>query len=125
VRIWQTPLTIDQLSEGDRVLLNCPKSPVGKREALFLRITTWGEERPRHQIDVSPVPGNYAPSQKLAVFQLQVGHGRVVTARAGVQVDGDSLKILTGGFAIQQDGTLKDDEGRAVFIERRVFAGQG
>jgi hypothetical protein len=111
------PLRITDLQPGDRVVLNCPKSRVSvKREAVFEGIfesldQTISKERTggRAAYLAGSATAEFLGSRPWARFLMQ--------SRSGVD--------LIGAFAIQDDGTLKDEEGRSIFIERRVFVGVG
>jgi hypothetical protein len=132
-------IDVRDLQPGDRVVLNCPKALRNqKREAQFEGLFPSALEAmaagspfsaqliQRHTEAFTAAAGTWAR------FLLQ-------TAPAGSDVlfttpGGDALQMPpTGGFTrqlyaafiVEPDGALREEEGRRIFIERRVRMGHG
>jgi len=133
------PLKVTDLKPGDRVLLNCPKSRVtAKREAVFEGIfASLSEAQERTgtvHIDLVDDTAfaflSHGKTWARFLFQ-RVGPGECVNLR---RADGSITALglapgcstdLVGAFLVEPDGSLREEEGRRIFIERRITAGQG
>jgi hypothetical protein len=103
-------IDVHDLSPGDRVVLNCPKSRImPKRQAEFRALARNLSELPDGDLVSRPGRLFLESAAEWAVFLL----GEVEGAR------------LLGLFAVDSDGGLREEEGRRIFIERRVFVGRG
>ena len=104
------PIAIHDLSPGDRVVLNCPKARVmQKREAQFegvFRSFTEAAPASTHSVTISEPSPSY-------VARGVSGWARFLMGRVG-RAD------IIGVFAVEPDGGLREDEGRRVFVERRL-----
>jgi hypothetical protein len=111
------PFKITDLTPGDRVILNCPKSRVAThRQAQFEGIFQSLEDAMRREAAEGRLA--YLAGSATAEFLNSRPWARfLMQSRSSVE--------LIGAFAVQPDGTLKDEEGRSIFIERRVFVGVG
>lgn len=102
------PLNITDLKVGDRVILNCPKATKPRREAQFEGIYhSIGDAI--SSLDALVLPG--ATAEFLASGALGWA-GFLLQTKGGVS--------LHAGFRIEPDGGLREEEGRRIFIERRV-----
>jgi hypothetical protein len=107
------PIKLTDLKPGDRVMLNCPKARTQpRREAIFEGI-------------FESVAAAAADSEIMAVGEntaafLASGNG---WARSLLQTEGHFRLAI--GFRIEPDGSLREEDGRRIFIERRLSMGQG
>ena len=114
-------ISVLDLRPGDRVVLNCPKARIKpKREAEFEGLYNSIEELRAsmvgHVLYDLPGTASFIAGEKAcrwARFLLQTE-----------VVDGVPRQ-LRNGFVVDADGGLREEEGRRVFIERRVRVGQG
>jgi|SRR5579863_151170 len=103
------PLTITDLKPGDRVVLNCPKARTAQhKEAQFEGVFRSFQEMIKvgtaDLTVISEPTVEYLQSERLwARFRMFTGA---------------SWELLAG-FAVNPDGSLRDDEGRRITIERR------
>jgi hypothetical protein len=132
------PLKVTELQPGDRVVLNCPKARGNqKREAQFKGIY--------HSIDdamkadncdvlaMGPMTEKFLSSggRRWAAFLLQTttGPGQLMTYPGGDPVAGlppfPGATRLTAAFVVEPDGGMREEQGRRVFIERRLVMGHG
>ena len=105
------PIKVTDLEPGDRVLLNAPKSRTAThREAIFMGLA----------------PSALALMKDASIF---IAAGEALTVEfldssrcwAGFQFFiGDAGTKFCCGFAVDPDGSLRDDSGMRVFIERRL-----
>ncbi len=132
------PIAITDLTPGDRVVLNCPKARGGQthREAQFEGIFTSIDEAMRKteigMLLMGPSTAEFlSTGQAWARFLLQTVSGptRVLEYPGGGAVRGlpdfAGSTVLTAAFRIEPDGSLREEEGRRIFIERRLRMGQG
>jgi hypothetical protein len=131
------PIRVTDLKPGDRVVLNCPKARRNsKREAQFEGIFESMDDAMNH--------GGKAPDVLLMEHATEAFLAQKVWARFLLQTvsesgqvlrypGGDAMNLpkfagiteLSAAFLVEPDGSLREEEGRRVFIERRVFVGQG
>ena len=111
-------LRVDELAPGDRVILNCPSSALmRKREAQFEGVyATLAEaiddaEHLAHFMKASTRA--FLEGQRIARFLFRRG------AEGGIAFD------IMGVFAVDNDGGLRDQTGKRLFIERKMRMGQG
>jgi hypothetical protein len=131
------PLKVTDLKPGDRVLLNCPKSRLmTKREAVFEGLYHSLQDAmadgPPGVLMIGKATEEFLRSgaQGWAGFLFQVTREPVLHIR---HPDGtfDEFPNLTGemslrgAFVVEPDGSLREEEGRRIFIERRVVMGRG
>jgi hypothetical protein len=120
------PVNVRDLKPGDRVMLNCPKARYkARREAEFQKIYTPAELREKTRGDRGLlVVGNLDPHSEYAVFLLTVAVGEgyaLVDGNSRLHIPNPPGAVLRHSCAMRiTDGTLKDDEGRTVFIEQRL-----
>ena len=125
------PLRITDLAPGDRVILNCPKSRVAqKREAQFEGIYhSLQDAMTGYDILLAGTStAEFLESGGTlgwAAFLFQVSAEPLVRVR---NPDGSPTYIpnpsgsmeLRGAFVVEPDGSLREEEGRRIFIERRL-----
>jgi hypothetical protein len=127
------PVKLADLRPGDRVILNCPKSKVAThRQAEFIGVfKTLGEALDKEPgtallVDVGTL--EFIKSGKgglWAGFVFQTSSDPTVRIRRG---DGTYDEFLNptgrmemrGAYVVEADGSLREEEGRRIFIERRV-----
>jgi hypothetical protein len=122
------PVRIEDLRPGDRVILNCPKARrLPRREVEFCGVITPDEAIERINRSVVRDFDDAAMDRQARYAEFLFGFAGPDQAVAFVQRDGRRHLIPPGrptrhccALRIADDGTLKDDEGRTVFIERRV-----
>jgi hypothetical protein len=131
------PIDVRQLQPGERVVLNCPKARFEqKREALFEGIFRSIKEAAARSVAegrIDLLGGSTAAAflnggQPWArfLFQRVAGGGLRMRQPDGTRVTlPEGITELVGAFAVEADGTLRDETGRRIFIERRVLMGQG
>jgi hypothetical protein len=102
------PLNIADLKVGDRVILNCPKSARPKRAAQFEGIY-YSIQEAMGNFDAVLLPGGTAEF----LSNAQLGWAAFLMQTQG----GFSLR---GAFRVEADGGLREEEGRRIFIERRI-----
>lgn len=113
------PLLVADLKLNDRVLLNCPKSQIAThRQAVFQGVFESLPEAMAESLRRGSIGIEYLPCSATPEFLNGRHWARFLMGTLG-------NTELIGAFAIQPDGTLKDETGRSIFIERRVFAGAG
>jgi len=121
------PLRVEDLHPGDRVLLNCPKSRVQtKREAVFEGTYDSFEQAAMtgHAFTVWDAR-EHVPGRRWARFLLQTVEADVVHCGGAEFRTAAGVADLMIALAIEPDGSMRDDDGRGVFIERRMVAGKG
>ncbi len=125
------PLKITDLQPGDRVILNCPKARVSRQreaqfEGLFRSVAEAMTKIGDGALIMGPETAKFLEEGGLwAAFLLQTRTDPVVRLR---HVDGshDDIPNLGGeialraAFVVEPDGSLREEEGRRVFIERRL-----
>ena len=120
------PVNVRDLKPGDRVMLNCPKARYkARREAEFQKIYTPAELRELTDGDGGLlVIGHLDFNSEYAVFLLTVAVGEgyaLVDGNSRMAIPNPPGTVLRHMCAMRiTDGTLKDDEGRTVFIEQRL-----
>jgi hypothetical protein len=107
-------MKVTDLKPGDRVMLNCPKAAKTHRQAIFQGIYRSVEEAMSAGNESALLVG--AETEKFlreggswARFLLQT-------------LDGVSLGAA---FVVETDGSLREEMGRRIFIERRLTMGRG
>jgi hypothetical protein len=108
------PLSVNELQPGDRVVLNCPKArTMPKREAQFEGIFATLDEAQK-----SDLRAGMLIQQKSVTFLRGGAFARFLMGR----MDGwDCI----AAFVVEPDGSMREEEGRRIFIERRMRMGQG
>jgi len=131
------PVSVADLKPGDRVVLNCPKARgQAKREAVFQGIFRSVAEAMASEPSIDAMimlrqtEAFLSQGPAWARFLLQTTSGPVQIleypgggAIKGVPYFGPTA--LMAAFLIEPDGGLREEEGRRIFIERRVVMGQG
>ncbi len=125
------PLKVTDLKPGDRVMLNCPKSRLmAQREAEFEGIYPSIADAMNNTGLGVIVMGSgtqaFLNEGKLwAAFLFQTSRDPVVRLRHS---DGSFNEIpnpvkylvLRGAFQVEPDGTLREEEGRRIYIAYRL-----
>ena len=132
------PVSVTDLKPGDRVVLNCPKARgQAKREAVFQGIFRSVAEAMASEPSIDAMimmPQTEAflsQGTAWARFLLQTISGpmQILEYPGGGAIKGmpshDGPTALMAAFLIEPDGGLREEEGRRIFIERRVVMGQG
>jgi hypothetical protein len=102
------PIKVTELQAGDRVVLNCPKSRVTvKRNAEF--------EACYRTVDEMVEKHDATLITKATVEFLKSGG-----LWASFLFSSNDAIDLRCGFRVEPDGTMRDDEGRLVYVERRL-----
>lgn len=122
-------ISVFELRPGDRVILNCPKARrITKRQAEFVGLFE-GEMALAAGNDL--VVGRFRPGNHIwAKFLMQTATGgQIVEYPGGGAVAGvppfAGVTALFAGFVVEQDGGMREEDGRRVFIEQRFRAGAG
>lgn len=131
------PLRVDELRVGDRVMLNCPKARTAQhREAIFQGVYRTIEEALSDRsgysaLAMGPTTAAFLQnSGAWAAFQLQRLDAPLVDLVHPDQTRSTFAPApggvnLCAAFQVEPDGGLREEQGRRVFIERRIVAGQG
>jgi hypothetical protein len=127
------PLHVADLTAGDRVVLNCPKSRgLAKREAQFKGVFKTLHEALREYDGALVLAGSEREALlnldgAVAAFVLQTGDPATFKYPSGetLEVPFAGTSELTLTLRIKPDGSLHDETGMRVFIERRMRMGQG
>jgi hypothetical protein len=104
-------LKVTELKRGDRVVLNCPKGRIPKRKADFLGIFRSLEEA------INATPGLILAVDATVADFLEKGERGWAGFLLGVSPCGTELR---GAFIVEPDGSMREQEGRSVFIEQRL-----
>lgn len=133
-------IDVRDLRPGERVVLNCPKAKgAQKREAQFEGIferyadamnDPWSSERSlliqRHTVAFSRTQG---PWSRFLLQTSERGSDVVMRTPGGDALhppgSADAETRLMAVFAVEPDGGLREEEGRRIFIERRVQVNYG
>jgi hypothetical protein len=128
------PVPVTDLKPGDRVLLNCPKARgQAKREAQFKGIYKSITDT-LSEYDATAIlrgPGTdalFESGQAVAGFILQTGDPATFLYPSGEALHAPhagGTSDLTLVLRIEPDGSLREETGMRVFIERRMRMGQG
>jgi hypothetical protein len=126
-------IPVTDLQPGDRVILNCPTARAGatKREAQFECIfRSVGEAMDKNGIDallVGPSTLEFlsaGPAWAKFLLQTSTGPAQILEYPGGGPVAGlppfSGETALSAAFLIEPDGGLREEEGRRIFIERRL-----
>jgi hypothetical protein len=109
------PLSVNDLQPGDRVVLNCPKARImRKREAQFEGIF-------RSSVEASERGNRRALLISKPTIEFLASGG----AWARFLMESKGLWDVVAAFVIEPDGSMREEEGRRIFIERRMRMGQG
>jgi hypothetical protein len=104
-------IPVTDLAPGDRVILNCPKARIPKRQAQFQGLYNSTLE----MIDAAfPADGD-----RLAIFADPIPPDEGQEWAAFLFWASDSQE-MRGAFAVQPDGNLLDEEGRKIYVEQRL-----
>jgi hypothetical protein len=127
------PLPITELTQGDRVVLNCPRgAPQTKRDAVFKGILRTREElrellahaTVQFEINLDFLEAGVA----VAAFLMHTGNSADFEYPGGGKMipefppfDGQQVMLVQ----IDAEGNLREEGGHRVWIERRLRMGMG
>jgi hypothetical protein len=130
------PIPVTDLKPGDRVILNCPKARRQvKREAQFSGMFESFEAA--SAIDAVMIVREAAmrfissggPAWARFLLQTVSGGNRILEYPGGGVIQGlpevNGETLLLAVFAVEPDGSMREEFGRRIFIERRLAMGKG